>query len=184
MFQQPSLGLLLFGWPILMLCCSVYTDLKCHRIPNLVTFSGLAVGLLVQTTSFGLEGTVDAVYGAAIGLAIFMPFYLLGGMGAGDVKLMCALGAFLGPLPVFMAGLWSLIAGAVLAIFLWLARQHAAGLVCKYGLSAVAHLALNVRQELLNARTGDSMRFPFALAIALGTGWTMWTMITASSLPV
>jgi prepilin peptidase CpaA len=182
MFQQPNLVLLLFGGPILMLFCSVYTDLKRHRIPNVLTFSGLALGLLIQTTVFGLEGAVEAMFGMCIGLAVFTPFYLLGGMGAGDVKLMGALGAFLGPFPVFVAGLWSLIAGAVLAILLWLSRQHAFGLVSRYGLSAVAHLMLNARQELLHTGSNDPMRFPFALAIALGTGWTMWSMTSASNL--
>ena len=182
MSQPTNLMLLLFGVPILMLMCSVYTDLRAHRIPNVLTFSGLALGVLIQSTGFGLEGALVAAYGMCIGLAVFIPFYLLGGMGAGDVKLMGALGAFLGPLPIFMAGMWSLMAGAVLAVLVWLTRQHAFGLVSRYGLAALAHLVFDARQELLHTGTNDPVRFPFALAIALGTGWTMWTMAAASNL--
>src|SRR5215470_1769162 len=72
-------------------------DLRTRRIPNWVTAAALIAGLVVHTVQDGAGGLGMALAGAALGAAILLPFYIGGVMGAGDVKLLAALGALLGP---------------------------------------------------------------------------------------
>ena len=90
-------------------------DLRTGRIPNPLTATVAAAGL--GLAAFGLTGhsIAGAACGAAVGFALMLPGHLLGGTGAGDVKLLAALGTWLGPGGVLMAFLYSAIAGGVLA---------------------------------------------------------------------
>jgi prepilin peptidase CpaA len=90
-------------------------DLRTGRIPNPLTATVAAAGL--GLAAFGLTGhsIAGAACGAVVGFALMLPGHLLGGTGAGDVKLLAALGTWLGPGGVLMAFLYSAIAGGVLA---------------------------------------------------------------------
>ncbi|MGE5455365.1 MAG: prepilin peptidase, partial [Methylocystaceae bacterium] len=77
------------------------TDLWSRRIPNLLVLIGLFVGIFIGVFTNGFNGLTVSLMGAAAGLALLMLPYLRGGMGGGDVKLMMALGAILGPVSVF-----------------------------------------------------------------------------------
>jgi prepilin peptidase CpaA len=105
-----------------------------HRISNVLTLAGLPAALAAVNLG-GASGFLNALAGAGVGLLCFLPLYLSKGMGAGDVKLMAAAGAFFGPSDAFVAALLSLASGAVLAlvILLWAPRdsrgrgRHAGG---------------------------------------------------------
>ena len=103
---------------ILMLLLAVASgiDIQQHRIPNILSLGGLLLGITLQAWASGLSGVMAGVGGAAVGLGIFLPFYLAHGMGAGDVKLMGAVGAFLGPHNALLATGLSLAAGGAMAI--------------------------------------------------------------------
>ena len=160
--------------PLLILGSAVYTDLRSHRIPNALTFSTLGLGLLVQTLAFGGDGLLQATLGLLTGLAILMPMYLLGGMGAGDVKLMGALGVFLGPWSIFMAAMFTLIAGGLMGLIVWLYHQDVVGLLRRYGTDAFGLILLNAGQLSRPGDCAQSVRFPYALAITVGTCTAMW----------
>lgn len=94
-----------------------WLDWRTRRIPNWLTVPALLAGILANTLAWGWPGTKAALEGAAWGLGLLLPFVLLRGLGAGDWKLMGALGAFLGPqrfIVVFIAT--ALIAGVMAAI--------------------------------------------------------------------
>jgi prepilin peptidase CpaA len=91
-------------------------DLRTRRIPNVLTFGGAAAALAYQTWTGGLVGLGHGAAGWAIGVAFLLPIFLLGGMGAGDVKLLGAVGAWLGPMGAVRSGLFSVLAGGVLAL--------------------------------------------------------------------
>src|SRR5215475_2027626 len=74
-----------------------FWDWRTRRIPNWLTVTGLLVGIAANTTLHGWPGAKDALLGAALGLLILLPFVLIRSLGAGDWKLVGALGAFLGP---------------------------------------------------------------------------------------
>ena len=73
-------------------------DLKTRRIPNRLTFGAAIAGLAYHVLTGGLAGLGQSAGGLAVGLAVFMIPFALRGMGGGDVKLMAALGAWIGPL--------------------------------------------------------------------------------------
>jgi prepilin peptidase CpaA len=76
---------------------AAYYDLRVRRIPNWINLSGIVLGLGLHTYFEGLHGTLTALGGLLIALSIYLPLYALKGMGAGDVKLMAAVGAIVGP---------------------------------------------------------------------------------------
>jgi prepilin peptidase CpaA len=138
---------------------AVRQDLVEHRIPNWLMFAALAAGLLIHSWFSGLDGFVHALAGAGVGLVCLLPLYLGKGMGAGDVKLMGAAGAFLGPVNAFVAALLSLVFGAVLALVV-LAWRY---IELREATAGAPDLS-QVRKE----------RFPYAVAIGLGAIATMW----------
>lgn len=149
-------------WLVALLMLAAASDVTCRRIPNLFVLIGLAAGLLGQ---YLLSGSLaQAGYGALAGLALFMPFYAMGGMAAGDVKLMAVVGSFLGPLGAVWAAAMTLIAGSLIGILILLWRGQFFKLVQRYWVMASL-------RAYVPAEAGDAsqQRFPFALAILLGT---------------
>ncbi|MCX6544246.1 MAG: prepilin peptidase [Acidobacteria bacterium] len=93
-------------------------DVRTRRIPNALTFGASAVAFAFFLATAGLHSFGLSVVGWIVGFAVFLPFFLLGGMGAGDVKLVAAFGAWLGPAKVVWVALYGGIAGGVLALLL------------------------------------------------------------------
>lgn len=101
---------------VAVVLAAVVTDLKSRRIPNLLTFGAALTAVIVHGYVEGWSGVGMALAGWLVGAAFFFPFFALGGMGAGDVKLMAAVGAWLGPGAIMWVALYSSIAGAVMAL--------------------------------------------------------------------
>jgi prepilin peptidase CpaA len=91
-------------------------DVRSHRIPNRLVFAGALVGVALQSINTGFPGCLEALAGIAVGMGLFLPLYALRAMGAGDVKLMGMVGAFVGPGGAVAAALFACVAGGVLAI--------------------------------------------------------------------
>jgi prepilin peptidase CpaA len=91
-------------------------DLKTRRIPNVLTFGSAVFAVFIHLYASGVTGAGLSLAGWFVGVAFFLPFFALGGMGAGDVKLLAALGAWLGPVQAIWLALFSLIAGGVLGL--------------------------------------------------------------------
>lgn len=149
------------------------TDTLTRRIPNALTVSAAAVALALSIASHGTSGGIAAGAGLLIGLSLFLPFYLLGGFGAGDVKALAAVGAFVGPQGVLIAAACTLIAGAVGALIVLLATGGFAALQSMLGRWALAGYVMSAtgRAARISAPEGDAARrrFPYGIAIACGT---------------
>jgi len=147
-----------------ILAIAVYGDVRSHRISNTLSLLGLVTGLGLQYLGSGLHGVTSGLLGVGVGLACFAPFYLLRSMGAGDVKLLAAVGAFLGPQGAFYAALFSLLAGGLAAIgyVLWRALRAS--------VSSFAHQAFAGAgaSAVIAAQIARRDRLPFALPIAIG----------------
>jgi len=91
-------------------------DIRTRRIPNVLTFGAAGVALLYHAWTSGLNGVGQSVAGWGVGIALFLPMFLLRGMGGGDVKLLGAVGAWLGPAGALWSGFYSVMAGGVLAL--------------------------------------------------------------------
>ncbi|AYH45630.1 A24 family peptidase [Azoarcus sp. DN11] len=163
------------------LAVAVLADLHARRIPNLLVLSGLVSGVIFHGLTTSTEGILGpssqaitvsfALAGIAVGFAALLPLYALRAMGAGDVKLMMMVGAFLGPLQTLGVVVLTFAAGGVLAIGMALWQR------------SFAQLVLNLRFILttsaVRAAGGESPRFeplqqtagrmPYAVAIAAGT---------------
>jgi prepilin peptidase CpaA len=109
---------------VLLGCAASIDDLRRRAIANWINVAGLAAGLAYHTANGGLAGLARSVGGAALGFGLFLIFYCLGGMGAGDVKLSAAFGAVLGPSGILLATLLAAPIGAAMAVAWILWRRH------------------------------------------------------------
>ena len=107
---------------VLLSIIAVY-DLIYGRISNKMILAVTGCGLLYMLIGQGFQGLIQGMLGIVLGLALLVVPYALGGMAAGDVKLMGAVGAFLGPAGVFVAFLYSAVAGGLYALVLILAGR-------------------------------------------------------------
>ncbi len=92
------------------------TDLRSRRIPNVLTFGGSVAALVFFLVAGGPRGLGFSAFGWLVGFALLFPFFLLKGMGAGDVKLLALIGSWLGPVLVLKVALYGALAGGVLAV--------------------------------------------------------------------
>src|SRR6266487_4101037 len=95
---------------------AVAWDVATRRIPNPLTFGAALAAFAVHAYIGGWSGAGMAAAGWAAGIALFFPVFALGGMGAGDVKLLGAVGAWLGPVAAVWVALYSGIAGGILGL--------------------------------------------------------------------
>ena len=150
-------------------------DVARQRIPNALTFGAAAAALVTAAVTGGVSGFGASAAGWMTGLALFLPVYALGGMGGGDVKLLAALGAWLGPVMVFYAALYTGIAGAALAVVLMFTHQCA-----RQTLTNINLLLLHWRvcgltaAPSLTLENSSSPKLAYALPILIGTVAALW----------
>lgn len=104
-------------WPtVAVLAVAVTTDLMWRRIPNWLTGPFLVAGFAASAWVHGWRGLGTSAEGMALGLGVYGILFWLGGMGAGDVKLCAALGAWIGPGQLLIATILTALAGGVMAL--------------------------------------------------------------------
>lgn len=156
---------------LLVLALAVRADILVHRIPNELVTAGAVAGLLLAIVNAGLAGAMQATAGLLVGGAMLLPFYLLHGFGAGDVKLMAVAGAYLGPSDALLAAAISLVAGAVLGLCVVLLRLWPQGSAVRV-LTAATNTATDSQRQRYTAVAQE--KFPYAVAIATGSGVLLW----------
>jgi prepilin peptidase CpaA len=165
--------LLLLG----LLVTAALVDLRSHRVPNLVSLGGLvaALALYAGLLGTGADGLLTGLAGMAVGLLVLLPFHVMGGMGAGDVKLMAMAGAFLGPQHALLAAGLTLAAGSLMGLGILL-MKHGTGYMARRYVSAFQCLAVTGKWSYVPPAADEpaAVRFPYALAIALGALATLW----------
>ena len=172
------LAMLFFDWRtgilMLLLAGAAVSDYRTHRIPNWLVLSGALFGLIYNTAlpPSPHANILFPLAGLGLGLLLFLPLYLVRLMGAGDVKLLAMVGAFLGPGDTFRAALASMIVGGVLSIVFVLVRGTARRLL--YNLGSLFQLGLLsvAGGSKPNLRIGADVsagKLPYGVAIAIGT---------------
>lgn len=157
-----------------VLATAVFTDLRSRRIPNLLTLAAALMGFGFQVWNFGSDGAINAASGLCAGFLALIPIYLWGGMGAGDVKLMASVGAFLNFKLAVIAASLTLVAGGIfgLAILLWRRGFHS--MAGRYvGTFRLLLVTGQLGHQGPQAGEAAAVCFPYALAVALGTGSTL-----------
>ena len=159
-------------WVILtcLLSLAVWWDFKTHRIPNKLILLGMCLGSIFSILPNGV-GWLNALLGWSVGLVVFMPFYLLRVLGAGDVKLLATVGAFMGYPAVLLVALFSCLAGGFLSILIALHQRQLIQMSRNLyqGLMLFCLQITSGRKTSQWSMTTSQKRLPYALAIALGT---------------
>ena len=146
---------------ILVGLAAMIDDLARRQIANWIPLSALAAGFGWQIGQSGLSGLLYAGIGTVAGFGVFLIFYLMGGMGGGDVKLMAGFGALLGFHQLISAALWTAGVGGVIA----------AGVL---GVRALRR-ALGWTRVATAKQAAEQESIPYAPAIALG----VWLSLAA-----
>jgi prepilin peptidase CpaA len=161
-----------------LLAVATATDCKNHRIPNLLLIPALSLALILHTMNSGIYGLIASAGGFTLGLAMFLPLYVIGGTGAGDVKLLGVVGSFLGPWGVVVAGLATMMAGAALGIII-IAWQRIWPAVELRVSQLVSPPNTGVRSSTISnslKNRNQITRIAYAPAIAAGTVAALWYM--------
>ena len=153
-----------------VILCSIATwwDLRHRRIPNGLTIPALAVALCLHGALGAGKGLLLSAAGALVAGAVVLPGYLMRFTGAGDVKLLLAVGAFLSFPLALTAGLFALVLGGVLGLFTALGKGRL-GLALSHSLGLARWLAHRASGMELSRPAASGLRVPFGVAIALAT---------------
>lgn len=171
-----------------VLASAVATDVRNRKIPNPLILTGLALAMLCngvaaqwQPQWAGPLGWGPTLAGAVVGVGTLVPLYGIGAMGAGDVKLMAVVGAFLGPRAAIGAAVATLVAGGVLALaaaLYWRVAPAMLRNVRTMLATGVARLGIGELPEYATAPTSAG-QLPYAVAIAMGTSaYLLWSRIS------
>lgn len=152
------------------------TDLRSRRIPNLLTFGAAIAAIVFAGISGGWSALLFACAGWIVGAAVFFLPFALGGLGAGDVKLLAALGAWLGPYDAIWVALYAGVAGAIASVVVAAANGY-----LKTALTNVYLLLMHWRVAGLQPLDSVSLegsnsapRLAYALPICAGLVVTLW----------
>ena len=160
---------------IVVVVIACVPDVSSRRIPNVLTFGAAAAAAAFHVATAGWSGLGHSLGGWVVGALLFFPMFALRGMGAGDVKLLAAVGAWLGPAQVFWVALITSMVGGVLGLVVALAHGYA-GKAFRNVLTLVMYWRV-VGPRPLPSLTLEGARGPrlaYAIPIAIGTMVTLW----------
>jgi prepilin peptidase CpaA len=158
-----------------MLIVACISDLRTRRIPNALTFPAVATALLFHLLTGGWSAAGWSIAGCLLGFFLFFPLFALRGMGAGDVKLLAAVGAWLGPSQVLIVALATSLAGGVIALAVALGHGYLKA-ACRNVWVLLVHWRVTGVRPLEDVTLTGSRgpRLAYAVPIAIGTLVTLW----------
>ena len=130
-------------------------DFKFRKIPNWLTFGGFFLAIIFNSFKFGLSGAINSLLGFLVGVLLLLIPYLMGGMGAGDVKLLGAVGAIVGFKKVVLIFFYSAVCGLFLGI-IWI-------------LFTPGHLKFLLKTGQVLPTVDKKQKIPYGIAIFMGT---------------
>jgi len=150
-------------------------DLRTRRIPNWLTLGSAAAALAYHLTTGGLDGLEGSAVGWLVGSALLIVPYALGGMGGGDVKLVGALGAWLGPRDVFWLAMYTGMVGAIAAVAVSAWQGYLRQALNNVRLMLM-HWRVNGLRPVpeLTLETSGGPRLAYAVPILAGTAVMVW----------
>ena len=155
---------------VILVLIAGWVDWRTRRIPNWLTVSGFLFGIATNSLLAGWQGAKSSVEGAGLALLLLLPLVLLRAFGAGDWKLMAAVGAFLGPVLCLFVLFGSILVSGLMAIVEVMRRGRAlttfrnmlvlVGGFFSFGLRAHPEISLD---------NANLIRLPFGVAVAVAT---------------
>jgi prepilin peptidase CpaA len=152
---------------ILVLAICFYTDLKVQKIYNKIVFPALAITIVLQITFYGFSGLKLSLQGFFIGFCVLLIPYLLGGIGAGDVKLLALIGSIKGSIFVINTALYMALIGGLIAVLIILSHKEVASFIKGFVLwtSSLFH---GTRYKPEFPTTVLLKKYPYGIAITAG----------------
>jgi len=166
--------------PALFAAIAGFTDWRSRRIPNWLTVSGLALGILINSLTRGWPGAKDALLGAGLGLLLLLPFVLLRSLGAGDWKLIGALGAFLGPASLITVLFATVLVAGLMALTLVIWKRRMGQTLRNIACMLAAVFSFHLPGHEVSLDNPEALKVPFgvaaAIAVVLHTAGLFWGM--------
>ena len=154
---------------MIVLIIAVVSDIRYQKIPNWLTFPAMLAAVVINTSSMGLQGFLFSSGGILVGIAAMIIPYLMGSMGAGDAKLMGAVGGMLGPKGVFVAFLLTALCGGIYALGVLAYYGGLRETVLRYW-QMLKMFSLAGKVSYMPPPTQDAKpRLRYGVAIAIGT---------------
>jgi prepilin peptidase CpaA len=170
------------NWPVwllsVVLVVAAVIDGWKLKVPNWITFPLVLSGWVYSTASYGWEGLLWSVVGTAVGLLLLLPAYAIGGMGAGDVKLLAGVGAWVWATTTLYAFCVSAIVGGVIAVVMVVVKRDWHYHTLKFW--TIVNEILEIRDPrrlsaIAAERKSSMLLLPYGIPIAIGTiGYFMW----------
>lgn len=168
----------LLTYPAMAASCAVVAsvfDVRSRRIPNALTMPAFVFGLLLHLMLGGWKQMLLAFAAGLICGLIFLVFYIAGGMGAGDVKLIMAVGCIAGISHIAYILVLTALSGGAMALVLAYARGRLGETILNVGEIALHHKKQGLQPHPdLNVKNTATLRLPYALAIAGGSLLTLY----------
>jgi prepilin peptidase CpaA len=154
---------------VLVALMGAVIDVRSARIPNRLTYTALLAALMLRTAVLGLSGLKSGALGMLVAGGLFLLLFMLGAMGGGDMKLMAAVGAWVGSMQVMILILAAALAGGILAIG-GVIFSKAVGRTLRNIMHLIYYRLTSGLQPhpQLNVQASGSQRVPFGVAIAVG----------------
>lgn len=160
--------MLLDGFLLGMLGLAVIYDVDSRRIPNWLVFSGIAFALLYHLYFGGCSGLFFSIKGLLLGILLLILPFIMGGMGAGDVKLLGMVGAFKGSIFTFSSFLGMALWGGIIAIVLLLAKRRLKETLWRLGMGLFMVRMAGASMSDYARQSDMSVYYPYGIAIGLG----------------
>ena len=147
-----------------------WIDWRTRRIPNWLTVPSLFIGILLHSWMAGWRGALFAVEGASVGLVLLLPLVLMRALGAGDWKLMGALGAFVGPWMLLFVLVASVLVSGLMAVVLMVQRRRVRSTLRNLVVLVQGFFSFGLRGNPdISLDNPVSLKLPFGVAAATGT---------------
>lgn len=142
-------------------------DWRYRRIPNWLTVPGLLAGIAVNTVTGGWTGAKASLLGAGLGLLLLLPFVVIKALGAGDWKLIGAIGACLGSTRLIAVLIGSVFVAGVMALGLIIYKGRARQALVNMAHMLRAFLTMHLPGPQVSLDNPDAVKIPFGVAVAL-----------------
>ncbi len=158
-----------------------WMDWRSRRIPNWLTVTGLLAGIAYGSAAFGWAGAKTSLLGAGLGLGLLLPFVVVRSLGAGDWKLIGALGAILGPSRLLVVLLGTILVNGVLALVMIIQKKRVRRTLRNIGILVGSLATFHMPGPELSIDHAEALNVPFGVAVAVTVatfaGSIAWRML-------